>query len=100
MPKPKTKPKAAPAPTRGAPYHVGANYFIRSVTMYYTGRLIAVTEHELVLEDASWIASTGRFADAFKQGAFDEVEPFPDGEVIIGRGAIVDACQWPRELPR
>jgi hypothetical protein len=46
------------------PFNIGANYFIRTVTHYHTGRLVEVTENELVLEDAAWIANSGRFADA------------------------------------
>ena len=57
------------------------------------GRLLRVTPTELVLEDAAWIADTGRFSDALKAASFNEVEPFPDGEVIIGRGAIIDAVK-------
>jgi len=34
---------------REAPYEVGKNYFIRTVTMSYTGKLIWVGEKELVL---------------------------------------------------
>ncbi len=75
------------------PYQIGAPYFIRTVTHHHTGRLVAVTEHELVLEDAAWIADDGRFADALKSGAFSEVEPFPDGPVIIGRGSVIDAVK-------
>ena len=44
-----------------APYEVGKNYFIRTVTMSYTGKLIWVGEHELVLESPAWIADSGRF---------------------------------------
>ena len=75
------------------PYKVGRVYLIRTVTMIQTGRLVQVTPQELVLEDAAWIADTGRFADALKACEFAEVEPFPDGQVIVGRGAIVDAVQ-------
>jgi hypothetical protein len=77
----------------GHPYQVGKIYLIRTVTMIQTGRLVRVTPQELVLEDAAWIADTGRFADALAKCEFDEVEPFPDGQVIVGRGAIVDAVQ-------
>lgn len=73
-------------------WKVGKIYLIRTVTMIQAGRLIAVTDKELVLEDAAWIADTGRFSDALKSCEFSEVEPFPDGEVIVGRGAIIDAC--------
>ena len=82
------------------PWVIGKAYLIRTVTMIQTGRLVAVTPQELVLEDAAWIADTGRFADALKTGKFNEVEPFPDGQVIVGRGAVIDAVQivvTPRE---
>lgn len=75
------------------PFEIGANYLIRTVTMIDTGRLIRVTPTELVLEDAAWIADTGRFADAVAKAVFSEVEPFPAGQVIIGRGAIIDAVK-------
>ncbi len=81
------------------PWKIGANYLIRTVTMIDTGKLVAVSEHELVLEEAAWIADTGRFADALMKGSFVEVEPFPDGEVIVGRGAVIDAVQI-KTLPR
>ena len=74
-------------------WEIGKIYFIRTVTMNDTGRLVAVTPQELVLEEAAWIADTGRFADAVRKAEFAEVEPFPDGRVVIGRGAVVDAIQ-------
>ena len=83
-----------------SPYEVGKNYFIRTVTHYYTGRLVAVYEHELVIADAAWIADTGRYADALKSGDFSEVEPYPEGNVIIGRGALLDASPLSTSLPR
>ena len=79
--------------TAGNPFRVGKNYFIRTVTHHHTGRLVEVTATELVLEDAAWIADSGRFADALKSCSFAEVEPFPSGRVIIGRGALVDAVE-------
>lgn len=85
------------------PYQVGEIYLIRTVTMIQTGRLKWVGDKELVLEDAAWIADTGRFSDALlNMDALGEVEPFPDGDVIIGRGAIIDATipRWEGKLPR
>ena len=75
------------------PFVIGAKYLIRTVTMIQTGKLVRVTQQELVLTDAAWIADTGRFSDALKSGDFSEVEPFPTGDVIIGRGGLIDACQ-------
>src|SRR5215469_8636345 len=85
--------------TDNSAWRIGANYLIRTVTMIDTGRLVAVTAQELVLEDAAWIADTGRFADAVEKAEFGEVEPFPSGKVILGRGAIVDAVEI-KVLPR
>jgi hypothetical protein len=78
------------------PFVIGKVYLIRTVTMIQTGRLVRVTPTELVLEDAAWVADTGRFANALVSLNFNEVEPFPDGQVIVGRGAIVDAVQIPK----
>lgn len=75
------------------PFKIGAVYLIRTVTMIDVGRLVEVTPTELVLEDAAWVADTGRFADALRACKFNEVEPFPDGRVIVGRGALVDAVE-------
>lgn len=80
-------------------WRIGGKYLIRTVTMIDTGRLVEVDDHELVLEDAAWIADTGRFTQAIAEGTFSEVEPFPNGRVIIGRGSIVDAVEIPT-LPR
>lgn len=74
-------------------WEIGEPYFIRTVTMIQTGRLVKVTDKEIVLQEAAWIPDTGRFSDSLKSLNFDEVEPFPDGNVIVGRGAILDAVK-------
>ena len=81
------------------PWEIGKNYLIRTVTMIDTGKLVAVGLQELVLESAAWIADTGRFTGALQTVTFSEVEPFPEGRVILGRGSIIDAIQIPK-LPR
>lgn len=81
------------------PYKLGTNVFVRTVTCYVVGRLVAVFDQELVLESASWVADTGRFSAAMATGKLSEVEPWPAGQVIIGRGAIVDVAEWRHDLP-
>lgn len=75
------------------PFQIGKHYLIRTVTMIDTGRVVEVGPQEIVLEDAAWIADTGRFADALQKSEWGEVEPFPDGRVIVGRSAIIDAVE-------
>ena len=85
--------------TTAHPFKIGKPYLIRTVTMIDTGIVKAVYPTEIILTDAAWIAETGRFSDAVKKAEFDEVEPFPEGEVIIGRSAIIDAVEITK-LPR
>lgn len=87
------------APAGVTTWQVGKCYLIRTVTHIQTGRLVAVGDKELVLEDAAWIADTGRFSGALASCDFSEVEPFPEGQVIVGRGAVIDAVQI-HTLPR
>ena len=82
-----------PTASNDAHWKIGKIYLIRTVTHIDTGRLVAVTPHELVIEDAAWIADTGRYADALKKAELGEVEPYPDAIVIIGRGALIDATE-------
>ena len=78
---------------------IGDCYLIRTVTMMYTGRLMRITHSDLALSDAAWIADSGRYSKALETGDLEEVEPYPC-EVIISRGALVDAAKWAHPLPR
>lgn len=88
---------APTSPTHG--FEIGKSYFIRSITMHYTGRVTHVTDSDVWLEDAAWIADSGRFYDALAHGTLNEVEPYPHG-VAVSRSAIVDFAPWHHDLPR
>jgi len=92
-------------PTGGSkrlPMPVGTKVFIITITRFYTGRVTAVAEEEVELEEAAWIADTGRFKDALEAAdKLREIEPYPDGrKVVVNRGLIADWSVWPFELPR
>ena len=80
-------------------WRIGEKYIIRTAMYHAVGRLVSVDEHELVLEDASWVADSGRWSEALRTGSLCEVEPFVD-PVIVGRGSICDATIWRHELPK
>lgn len=80
-------------------HYNGKNVFIRTVTHHYTGRLAAVGEGFLLLEDAAWIPDDGRFTQALAEGTLNEVEPYP-GECLINLGAVLDLSEWLHDLPR
>jgi hypothetical protein len=88
-------------PRKEGAFHIGKQYFLRSVTHAHVGTLVAVFPTELVLVGASWIADTKRFSQFVCGSPQDgiEVEPFPrNKEVIIGRGALVDAVELPGDF--
>ncbi len=81
------------------PFAIGAQYFIRTVTYHLTGRVVNIVGQFLVLEDAAWIADSGRFTQAINQGTLNEVEPV-NGPVIVNLNSITDAFNWAHELPK
>jgi hypothetical protein len=97
-------PKKSTKPALAAPhtYNVGDAVFIRTVTNYYTGKIVEVLPFGgYLLTDAAWIADTGRFAALFQTGRPSEVEPYPDNiGVEVRGGAILDVCAWDHPLPR
>lgn len=80
-------------------FEVGNPYFIRTVTMHLVGKLTKINDKELFLEEASWIADSGRFHDALKTGELNEVEPFIN-PVILNRDCVIDATIWNFKLPK
>jgi hypothetical protein len=78
---------------------VGTKVFIRTVTFYYTGKITSITETDIILEDAAWIADTGRWSKALTEGVLSEVEPF-SAPVVIMRDKISDVTEWSHALPR
>jgi hypothetical protein len=76
---------------------VGKNWFFRTVTYHMTGRVIKKIGPILQLEDAAWIADSGRFMQAIKNGTLKEVEPV--GNAFLNFETVVDFFPWVHELP-
>ena len=80
---------------------VGKNYFVRTVTDYWVGRLVSVDgPYTVTLTDFAWVCETGRlsvFLDTGKAPGM-EVEAAPGGmQIQCDRVAILD---WPHPLFR
>jgi hypothetical protein len=88
----------APQAPQSTAYEVGKCYFIRTATYHVVGRLVRITDSDLVLEDASWVADSGRFHNALRDGELSEVEPFVR-PVIVSRGGLIDGTEWIHPLP-
>jgi hypothetical protein len=76
---------------------VGKQYFIRTITFHTVGRLISFENGFLQLDEAMWVADSGRYYDALKEGLENinesQLEPIP-GIQIINVMAICDACEY------
>ncbi len=81
------------------PFKIGEAYFIRTVTYFATGRIKAIVGNFLVLDDAAWIADTGRFREAIMKGILSEVEPV-EVDMFVNLNSITDAFSWKHKLPR
>jgi hypothetical protein len=73
-------------------WRIGEEYFIRTDTHYYTGRLIGVTDKELLIEFAAWKPDDKKFGNDLDKAKLPEFFLYPRGhKVIIGRAHILDA---------
>lgn len=81
------------------PFRKGDKYLIRTVTHIDVGFVVDIAGEFLVMEQASWIADTGRYHDCLKKGVFKEVEPYPTS-VYINMSSIIDAAPWEHDLPK
>ena len=76
---------------------VGEKFFFRTVTYHLTGRVKKVFGSILELENAAWIADSGRFMQAIKEGKLNEVEPV--GRAYININSVTDFFPWKHKLP-
>lgn len=81
-----------------SPFEVGKAYLIRTVTLYYTGRVVNIVGKFVQLEEAAWIADTGRWAEASAEGDFNEVEPFASNP-WFNMDAVIDFHEISYKLP-
>ena len=75
---------------------IGKKFFFRTVTYHTVGMVTGRIGNLLVLEDAAWIADSGRFMDCIKNGEVNEVEPV--GDCLLNLSTVVDAFPWNHEL--
>ena len=62
------------------------------MTYHCTGRCVKLIGKFMQLEDAAWIADSGRFMQFIKNGDVDEVEPVET--IFVNMDSIVDIFPW------
>ena len=76
---------------------IGGKYFFRTVTYHLLGRVTKRVGSFLHLEQASWVADSGRFMNTIKNGELSEVEPV--GIAYVNIGSVTDFFPWKHSLP-
>ena len=77
---------------------IGGKSFFRTVTYHLVGKVVGRMGDFLWLENASWVADSGRFMQAIKNGQLKEVEPV--GSCGVNLKAVTDFFPWKHPLPK
>lgn len=77
---------------------VGEKLFIRTVTYHLTGKVKKVIGSIVELEDAAWIADSGRFMQCIRDGELNEVEPIKT-KWFVNLSSVTDFGIWKHKLP-
>ena len=75
---------------------IGKKFFFRTVTYHLIGEVTARIGMILKLQKASWVADSGRFMNAIKEGTLNEVEPV--GVAYINLNTVTDFFPWTHKL--
>ena len=76
---------------------IGKCFFFRTITYHLVGKVTKKVGSFLELQDASWVADSGRFMNAIKEGKLNEVEPV--GKAYINLESVTDFFPWKHNLP-
>jgi hypothetical protein len=76
---------------------IGSKFYFRTVTFHLIGEVKKIVGRFAYLKGASWIADSGRFMNAIKDGTLSEVEPV--GDAFINLDTVVDFFPWRHLLP-
>ena len=76
---------------------IGKSWFFRTVSYHLVGKVTKRIGSFLQLEQASWVADSGRFMNAIKEGTLNEVEPV--GIAFLNLESVTDFFPWVHALP-
>ena len=80
-------------------FKISTCYLVRTVTFHFIGKVVGITDLNLVLDDVCWLADSGKFSNALLTGKIAECESVPDGHMVM-LGGIIDAAIWSHPTPK
>ena len=85
--------------TQENPFIVGKKYLLRTVTHITVGEVDKIIGSFLIMKKSCWVADTGRFADALKEGTYSEVEMHPENGCGVNWQSLIDFFELDTDLP-
>ena len=76
---------------------VGKSFYFRTVTFHLVGKVKKIVGDFAELDTASWVADSGRFMNALRDGTLNEVEP--TGKAFVNLKSVTDFFPWKHKLP-
>ena len=77
---------------------IGKIFFIRTVTYHFIGKVEGLMGPFLKLSQTVWVADSGRFTQAIKNGSLNEVEIMGDWQINVN--SITDFGLWHHTIPK
>ncbi len=77
---------------------VGQKLFIRTVTYHALGKVVKRMGAFIQLETATFVADSGKFSEAIKNGTLSEYEYV--GTMWVNLSSVVDFFPWKHELTK
>ena len=77
---------------------IGRKYFFRTVTYHLLGKVVKRIANFLLLEDAIWVADSGRFMQAIQNGELGEYEEV--GKAYVNLNSVTDFIPWIHKIPK
>jgi hypothetical protein len=75
-------------------------FFFRTVTYHALGNIVERQNNFVKLEDASWVADSGRFSKAIENGDKALLEVEYVGTMYVNLDTVTDAFPWEHDLPK
>lgn len=77
---------------------IGKAWFFRTVTYHMIGRVVKLIGTFAFMENAIWVADSGRFMQAIKEGKLNEYEEV--GDWFVNLSTVTDFGLWMFDIPK
>jgi len=78
---------------------IGKKVFLRTVTYHLLGEVTKIIGDLIFLKNTTWVADSGKFSDAIKNGFSTAAELEYIGDWFVNSKSLTDGGFWKHKLP-